>query len=87
MKARVIMQLISEDRRSVRCRKNYVLDEFDFDKPVRLRVFELGDQVSITFIQENGREVYVPLPLAALPLNSTSRVTWLVQVNSKQLKL
>ena len=45
MKARVVIQLISEDRRSVRCRKSYILDEFDFDKAVRLRVFELGDQV------------------------------------------
>ena len=30
--------------------------------------------------------MYVPLPLAALPLN-TSQTTWLVQINSKQLKL
>lgn len=54
---------------AVRYRKQYIMEDFDFDRPVRLRVFMLTDVLQITIIDEEGRDVFVPLSLADLPLN------------------
>lgn len=37
--AELTIQLVSEDRRSVRQKKSIVLKDLDFDAPVRLRLF------------------------------------------------
>lgn len=42
--------LISEDTRSYKERKSYMLSEFDFDHAIRLRLFTERDVVQILFI-------------------------------------
>lgn len=52
--AEVRFELISEDRRSLRYIKTFALKEFDFDEPVKFRLFKAGDAVQITI--EDGMD-------------------------------
>jgi hypothetical protein len=68
MGASVDIQLVSTHRKSVRQKKSFVLEEFNFNEPIRLRLFTLQDCISITIKQENDKENYLVLTLANLPL-------------------
>ena len=72
-------QLISEDRRSFKERKSYLLRDFDFDHAIQLRLFNERDVVQILFIDdETGSERFVSIKCAELPLSLANRVPWYV---------
>jgi len=95
MKANIDIQLVSTHKKSVRQRRNYILEDFNFNEPIRLRLFTLEDCVSITITQENEKENYLVLTLANLPLQIDNidtlemegKIKYVVQVNHNQLLL
>jgi|LakMenEpi03Aug12_release.lakeMendotaPanAssembly.Ray.scaffolds.fasta_scaffold4634463_1 hypothetical protein len=58
--------MISDDQRSIRQKKKFLLSEFDFDTEVNLTLFTLDDVVQITVRDES--EFFVTLELNELPL-------------------
>jgi hypothetical protein len=77
-------QLISDDRRSLKQRRSYLLEEFDFDSTISLRLFAEQDVVQILFVDEPN-EYFVQIKCAELPLSLVSWVPWYVQIGSKQI--
>ena len=67
--------MISEDRRSLRFRREIALKDFDFDEEIVLRLFKPQDVVQITF-QDDLAEFFVSLKCAELPLSLTEKTTW-----------
>lgn len=51
--AQLRAQLISEDRRSFKEKKSYLLNDFDFDHPITLRLFTECDIVQVLFVDES----------------------------------
>lgn len=66
--AQVIIEMISEDRRSLRFKRQIDIREFDFDEEIVLRLFRSDDVVQITFSDEL-EEFFVSLHCAELPLS------------------
>ncbi len=77
--------MISEDRRSLRFRRELALKDFDFDEEIVLRLFRPQDVVQITFADE-FEEFFVSLNCAELPLSLTEKVTWHAQLKTKQVR-
>ena len=79
------IQMISDDQRSIRQKKKFLLSEFDFDTEINLTLFTLDDVVQITVRDEN--EFFVTLELNELPLTISKQIEWFLQVGSKQIKI
>ena len=80
--AQVIIQNISEDRRSLRFKKVIDLKEFHFDEEIILRLFKPDDVIQITFADEL-EEFFVALNCAELPLSLTQKTVWFAQIKTK----
>jgi hypothetical protein len=68
MGAKFDIQLVSTHKKSVKQKRSYILEEFNFNKPIHLRLFTLQDCISITITHEDDKESYLVLELANLPL-------------------
>lgn len=44
----IIVEMISEDRRSLRFKRTFELKEFDFDEEITLRLFRPEDVIQVT---------------------------------------
>ena len=84
--AQVVIQVISEDRRSLRFKHQIDLKDFDFDDEIELRLFKAEDVVLITFI-DDLEEFYVSLKCCELPLSLDEKMTWFAQIKTKQVKV
>ena len=73
--AQVIIEMISEDRRSLRFKRQIDIREFDFDEEIVLRLFRPDDVVQITFSDEL-EEFFVSLHCAELPLSLDQKTVW-----------
>ena len=78
--------MISEDRRSLRFKKQFALKDFDFDDAIILRLFRPDDVVQITF-GDDLEEFFISLTCCELPLSLTERTTWFAQVQTKQVRV
>jgi len=67
--------MISEDRRSLRFRRQIELSEFDFDDEIELRLFRADDVVQLNFANDL-EEFFVSLKCAELPLSLSDAVVW-----------
>ena len=74
--------MISEDRRSLRFRRQIELREFDFDDEIELRLFKTDDVVQLTF-SNDLEEFFVSLNCAELPLCLNEPVIWFAQIKTK----
>jgi len=66
--AQVIVQMISEDRRSLRFKRTIDLKEFDFDEEITLRLFKSDDVIQVTFV-DDLEEYFVTMKCCELPLS------------------
>ena len=73
--AQVVIQMISEDRRSLRYKRQFELKEFDFDEEIVLRLFKADDVIQITFM-DDLEEFFISLTCCELPLSLFERTTW-----------
>ena len=84
--ATAIIEMISEDRRSLRFKRQIDIREFDFDEEIVLRLFRSDDVVQITFSDEL-EEFFVSLHCAELPLSLDQKTIWFAQVKTKQVRV
>ena len=77
--------MISEDRRSLRYKRQFELKEFDFDEEIILRLFKSNDVVQITFV-DGLEEFFISLDCCELPLSLFKKTTWFAQVQTKQIR-
>lgn len=64
----VAVQMISEDRRCLKLRRQVLLSDFDFDDEIELRLFNVDDIIQLTF-RNDLEEFFVSLKCAELPLS------------------
>lgn len=85
--AQVIIQTISEDRRSLRFKNQIDLKDFDFDDEIELRLFKPDDVIQVTFINGDDQEFFVTLNCCELPLSLSEKIAWYAQVKTKQVRI
>lgn len=78
--------MISEDRRSLRFKRQIDIKEFDFDEEIVLRMFTPEDVVQITF-SDDLEEFFISLNCAELPLSLDQKTIWFAQVKTKQVRI
>ena len=64
----VAVQMIGEDRRCLKLRRQVLLSDFDFDDEIELRLFNVDDIIQLTF-RNDLEEFFVSLKCAELPLS------------------
>ena len=78
--------MVSEDRRSLRFKRQIDLKEFDFDEEIVLRLFKANDVVQVTF-QDDLEEYFATMKCCELPLSLTEKTIWFAQVKTKQVRI
>lgn len=84
--SQVTIQMISEDRRSLRFKRTIELREFDFDEQITLRLFKPEDVIQVTFV-DGLEEFFVTMQCSELPLSLRNSTVWLAQVKTKQVRI
>ena len=82
----ITVEMISEDRRSLRFKRTFELKEFDFDEEITLRLFRSDDVIQVT-MSDDLDEFFATMICCELPLSLNNKTTWFAQVKTKQVRI